>query len=201
MVEYFSGTGRISGLAAKAGIACASYELLLGSANPNPNENGKKSRRFPKRSCMDFNGECGFSPLESFKKRYFCWIWGSCLKTAFLFQHDVPTPERSAMLSFLRLAVLLLMQAAFGKVVVVLAPPCSTWVAINAGTSRRTIVWQGGDPTLLQNRKSNKLAARTGVSHVHGLMVFILCPLTVNTQKKFQKYLVCGSQCKKDQCL
>lgn len=71
MVEYFSGTGRISRLAAKTGIACASYELLLGSANPNPNENGKKSRRFPKRSCMDFNGECGFSPLESFRNVIF----------------------------------------------------------------------------------------------------------------------------------
>lgn len=76
MVEYFSGTGRISRLAAKAGIVCASYELLLGF-DPKPNGNGKKSRHFPKRSRMDFNGECGFSSLELFKVCYFVGFWGS----------------------------------------------------------------------------------------------------------------------------
>lgn len=67
--------------------------------------------------------------------------------------------------SFPRLSVILLLQAAFQQVVVVLAPPCSTWVAINAGTSKRTILCPGGDPTRLQNRKSNKLATRTGLSN------------------------------------
>ncbi len=46
---------------------------------------------------------------------------------------------------------------------VVWAPPCSTWVAINVGTSKRSILCPGGDPTLLQNRKANKTACRNGL--------------------------------------
>ena len=64
--------------------------------------------------------------------------------------------------AFPRLAVILLLQSAFERLVVFLAPPCSTWVAINCGTSRRTILCPAGDESLLQNRKSNKLATRTG---------------------------------------
>ena len=67
----------------------------------------------------------------------------------------------TSLASMLRLAVLLLLQAAFQKVVVILAPPCSTWVAINAGTSKRTLLCPAGDERLLRNRKSNKLATRT----------------------------------------
>lgn len=123
----------------------------------------------------------------------FCWILGFCLKTFCLSHHVLPTLEPSAILSFLRLAVVLLLQAIFRKVVVILAPPCSTWVAINAGTSRRSIVCPGGDPNLLQNRKSNKLAARTGLSLVNGAMFFILWPLKIDTRKKFSTVSRMGS--------
>ena len=46
--------------------------------------------------------------------------------------------------------------------IVVCAPPCSTWISINIGTSKRSILVPGGDETLVQNRKANKLACRTG---------------------------------------
>lgn len=60
IVEFFSGTGRISRLAAKAGLTCASYEIQLAGA---PKKKKKNKRHFPRRSPMDFNGECGFAFL------------------------------------------------------------------------------------------------------------------------------------------
>ena len=60
IVEFFSGTGRISRLGAKAGFTCASYEIHLAGA---PKFKKKNKRRFPRRSPMDFNGECGFAFL------------------------------------------------------------------------------------------------------------------------------------------
>ena len=62
VIEFFSGKGRLSRLAAKAGFKVASFELEL-------DKNGKKNRRkpkrnhFPQRSFMDFNGEVGFAFL------------------------------------------------------------------------------------------------------------------------------------------
>lgn len=154
LVEFFSGDGRISRLAAKLGIQAASYEILLGE-KPNKKKKVHKKRSSRPRNTMDFNGECGFAPfgpkiLPTFR--------------IFLFNSNAfrilnPT---MATLSYepLRLAVALLLQSTFQQVVVMMAPPCSTWISINAGTSKRTILCPAGDTSLLQNRKSNKLACR-----------------------------------------
>ena len=68
---------------------------------------------------------------------------------------------------------MLLLQAAFGKAMVWLAPVCSTWVSINIGTSKRSLLCPGGDPLLLQNRKANKMASRTSRNTLHE------CPMPV----------------------
>lgn len=171
LLDFFSGTGRISKLAAKSGVRCASYEISLGNI---PRNRRKSKRRFPKRSVMDFNGESGFAFL-GWKKNLMLLIlhFNISIVLALSFQL-VSLSFGSTLLKFqpfspslyvlrcskLRLAVILLLQAAFGNVVAVLGPPCSTWVAINAGTSKRTILCPAGDETLLQNRKSNKIATR-----------------------------------------
>ena len=167
MIEYFSGTGRISRLAAKSGIPCASFEIGL---DLESEQNEKSKGPFPKRSRLDFNGECGFAFLDA-TVFYVSFLGMSMLLQPltrwFKFKPIQLLVQPSQfhigyLASQPRLAVALLLQAAFQRVVVVLAPPCSTWVAINSGTSRGTILCPGGDETLLQNRKSNKLAARTG---------------------------------------
>lgn len=70
-----------------------------------------------------------------------------------------------------RLAIILILQAVAvcGQVVSFFAPPCSTWISINLGTSKRSILCPAGDTTLLQNRKGNKTATRTGSLVKHAL--------------------------------
>lgn len=62
MIEYFAGTGRISKLACKAGIACASFEIVHAAV---PQKRSESKAHFSKRSPMDFNGECGFALLDA----------------------------------------------------------------------------------------------------------------------------------------
>jgi len=69
IVEFFSGTGRISRFGAKAGLTCASYEIQLASA---PKKKKKNKRHC--RSSMDFNGECGFAFL-GFAERVLNLFW------------------------------------------------------------------------------------------------------------------------------
>lgn len=68
-----------------------------------------------------------------------------------------------------RLAVLLGVQACFGQLVMVLATVCSTWVAVNAGTSRRSILVPQGCVSGTATRKGNKMAVRSGVACKLGL--------------------------------
>ena len=70
MIEYFSGLGRISSLAAKAGVVVASYEIGRGFVPKwkTPNTN-RRHRRHPHRNSMDFCGDSGFASLGF----PFCW--------------------------------------------------------------------------------------------------------------------------------
>lgn len=58
---------------------------------------------------------------------------------------------------------MLLLESAFAKVLLVCGIVCSTWVAINAGTSLRTILTPGGDETSVATRRGNIMCARTWV--------------------------------------
>lgn len=60
VIEFFSGKGRLSTMAAKLGFPVASYEILLDTTSAKKR---KRNKHFPKRSFMDFNGECGFALL------------------------------------------------------------------------------------------------------------------------------------------
>ena len=72
LVEFFSGDGRISRLAAKIGIQAASYEILLGEMPQKKKVHKKRSSR--PRNTMDFNGECGFAPFDP-KIRPTFWVF------------------------------------------------------------------------------------------------------------------------------
>ena len=72
-LEFFSGTGRVSRLAAKCGIKVGSFEMERGF-QPKPKK--VKGRSFPQRNSMDFNGESGFAFLDPKKK--FCHVACSC---------------------------------------------------------------------------------------------------------------------------
>lgn len=135
MIEFFSGRGRLSRMAAHAGLHVAAYEITMSVDEPSR----KRNPMFPKRQTCDFNGECGFAPLGETHPLWPC--------------HS-------------RLAIILVLQGEFGKLLVHLAPPCSTWIGINRGTSKRTILCPAGDESLLQNRKSNKIAARPSCNNI-----------------------------------
>lgn len=156
IIEFFSGVGRISTLAAKAKIPVASFEISRG-AKPK-RKKMPKNRSYPSRNSMDFNGESGFAPLDFEILKVFDVfdLLPRCFFLLARFHSLTAQPSKQ------RLAVLLILQSAFGKLVAILAPPCSTWISINCGTSKRTIITPSGDETYLQNRKANKLATRTG---------------------------------------
>lgn len=59
--RVFSGKGRLSNLAAKAGFAAASFDI---NHLPSSRNHGKRKRPFDKRRPMDINGEIGFSLLD-----------------------------------------------------------------------------------------------------------------------------------------
>ena len=63
MVEYFSGLGRLSRLAAKAGFPTASFDLNMDAYYRR--KKPRKTHPFPSRSYMDMNGEAGFAFLGS----------------------------------------------------------------------------------------------------------------------------------------
>lgn len=63
MIEYFSGLGRISSLAAKIGMVVASFEISRGFV-PKRKPN-RRHRRHPHRNSMDFCGDSGFASLSS----------------------------------------------------------------------------------------------------------------------------------------
>lgn len=82
IIEFFSGVGRISTLAAKAKIPVASFEISRG-AKPK-RKKMPKNRSYPSRNSMDFNGESGFAPLDFeilkvfdvfdlLPRCFFCW--------------------------------------------------------------------------------------------------------------------------------
>ena len=58
MIEFFSGIGRISTLAAKTGLVVASYEIDQGFVPER-----KPHHCHPPRNSMDLNGESGFAFL------------------------------------------------------------------------------------------------------------------------------------------
>ena len=58
--------------------------------------------------------------------------------------------------------VLLALQGLFGKLLMMLATVCSTWVSVNQGTSKRSILTPSGMATLLSVRKANKQVTRIG---------------------------------------
>ena len=155
IIDFFSGKGRISRLAAKAKFSVAAYEILH---DLTVSKRRRRNRRFPRRSFMDINGEAGIvffgTNSASFFGLHFLWYDSSIPP-----QHS---PKSVVRLLPPRLAVILLLQAPFGALVTFLGPVCSSWVAINAGTSQRTLLTPGGNGGFPSVQRSNKMACRMG---------------------------------------
>ena len=66
VLEFFSGKGRVSTLAAKAGFAVASSDIELGnpSVHQSRQRNPTKTDLFPDRAPLDMNGEIGMASLD-----------------------------------------------------------------------------------------------------------------------------------------
>ena len=62
-----------------------------------------------------------------------------------------------------RLAVGTILNGKWGDLLCVLGVVCSTWVAVNKGTSRRSEVLPMGDPSRPSVRESNLMVSRTGL--------------------------------------
>jgi len=61
-----------------------------------------------------------------------------------------------------RLAFVVILQCVPGQFVVLLGVVCSTWVAINAGTSRRNFLCPMGNESVPSVARANIMVARTG---------------------------------------
>ena len=63
----------------------------------------------------------------------------------------------------LRLMVSLALQGKFAQLLMMLATVCSTWVAVNVGTSRRSVLTPSGLWHYTSVRKANKQVTRSGL--------------------------------------
>ena len=60
-----------------------------------------------------------------------------------------------------RLAVRLVLQSKLDELAASVGVVCSTWVPVNAGTSKRDILCPMGDENVVAVRKGNKMVSRT----------------------------------------
>ena len=63
--------------------------------------------------------------------------------------------KRQSPRAWLRLLVIALIQSGFGLVFLMAGVVCSTWVAVNVGTSKRSLLVPSGDMSSLATRKGN----------------------------------------------
>lgn len=69
--------------------------------------------------------------------------------------------KRQCPRALLRLLVIALIQSGFGLVFLMAGVVCSTWVAVNVGTSKRSLLVPSGDISSLATRKGNIQISRT----------------------------------------
>lgn len=178
VVDLFCGKAYISRLAAKLGFHTASVDINVPGTTPKKtNRIGrrlKRGRAFPgpKRNLMDINGHCGF-PFRGGKQGEHCFdvvLQQVCPKVQplcpiFRFHHFTLHEQFGfgPLSNLLRLIVILFLQSSFGKVLCFCGIVCSTWIGINLGTSKRSVLVPGGDETSVATRKGNIMCARTRV--------------------------------------
>ena len=175
IIEFFSGRGRLSQLAAKAGFQVASFDINRGRNYPKKRSSRHKKRHFDKRLPMDMNGEVGFAYLACIQYIiYFNYFQHLCLHLVLFLicQSDRLSPLDVA--PPLRLCIAMCLQACFG-LVMVLATVCSTWVAVNVGTSKRCSLVPQGSTNVTANRRGNKMVARSCGSKCYRLVYFSIC--------------------------
>ena len=136
ILEAFAGTARIARLARALGLEACALDLNYDSAN-------NKS----KANAMDMNTDAGFLFLGGMQSP--------------LGEH--PSPQSCLYeLAKPRLHCLLVMHGKIGEALGILRVPCSTWVAVNRGTSWRTVFNALGNLCCMSVYKANKCTARIG---------------------------------------
>ena len=150
VIEFFSGTARVSRMAKSMGYTPLALGIRYDNTVPPPKQKKKKQSRFPNaRSAMDLTGSAGFLFLVGYG--YFC-RWSMLLFNSlhYLF---------SAMLQ-LRLAIVGLLRSKFQDVLTLWGICCSSWVKLNAGTSKRSYLTPMGSPLIPSVRAANGLVSR-----------------------------------------
>lgn len=171
VLDYFCGVGRISQLASKVGFQSAARDIKHHQPDAR-SESQRKSGRH-KRSRFDINGEVGFALPCSIGK--FCFLeWenfyqGSAppqinsITLLDMFLCETIPADAPAACWKLRLMVSLALQGKFAQLLMMLATVCSTWVAVNVGTSRRSVLTPSGLWHYTSVRKANKQVTRSGL--------------------------------------
>lgn len=147
VLDFFSGAARISQLGAKIGLVTASYDLNMAKTVGKTRKSTKRKANRRYRPCFDWNGESGYVLFGGNKMA--CRL--------------APTPPSATVLLNPRLVLILCLRSRFNEALGSLGTVCSTWTTINQGCSKRSLLCPGGDPSLLANRKGNKMVARTAL--------------------------------------
>ena len=152
LLEVFSGVSRVARFARRCGLKSRAFEIKFDGKHQRIFRFSYHSKR-RKRSFMDLNGEAGMAflgfhvfPAASFLKTHIDIVPNLCL----------------ALLFWPRLCLGLLLRGRWGAMTVVLAIVCSTWSAVNLGTSERDALIPLGAFYKPSVRSANKMVARTG---------------------------------------
>ena len=101
-----------------------------------------------------------------FQAKLVCIIVCNFLHTHYPHKICIPViSSRRSLRALLRLLVIALIQSGFGLVFLMAGVVCSTWVAVNVGTSKRSLLAPSGDISSLATRKGNIQISRTWWSY------------------------------------
>lgn len=160
VIEFFSGSGRVSKWAHFLGFNVRCYDIDY----DHPVKGAESSfSSHQKRSCFDINGEAGILFLIQFGAMIcnalgcFCNDILNIEQTFHLFHYVT-----SIWLFWLRLAVLLLLQGRKNALAIV-AVVCSTWSLVNRHTSQRDELVPEGQVGATSVRKGNRMVSRVSL--------------------------------------
>ena len=150
LLEFFSGSGRISRMASALGYSCAAIDTVYDCTAPPPKTKKRDRKKYKNvRSAMDLNTSAGFLPLAL--------LLVTCL--CHLFLND-SCDDCASLSGPIRLCVSLILDGKFGELVTMWGTCCSTWVSINSGSSGRCAFLPMGNPTRPSVRAANLMVSR-----------------------------------------
>ena len=142
VLEFFAGVGRIASMSRYAGFRSAAVDIEYGKST------GKRAR-----PPMDLNSNAGLMSLASISGVHLTRERKHNTLVRFF---NVVFVERSA----LSLCIRLILNSEFEGLAAFFAIVCSSWVPVNRGSTKRTIMTPLGNEDFPAVRRSNKLTSR-----------------------------------------